>query len=168
MSNGPRVPKLNPIRALSDGLNYFALFLPGGLETMIALARLSENQKVQAVALQWNSLSRKNRRNTPIDQLCRAAGVGDSKFLGTVTGTAFELGIDVSGVFAAMMNLDAMAAYMHGPLGFKDRARVLHSVGLLAWGNESTVGDELSELQDLPSFEAETIQSTRLLKRWRR
>ena len=89
MSNGTRTPRLNPIRALSDGVNYVAAFLPGGLETMIALARLSENQKVQAVALQWNSLSRRNRGNTPIDQLCRAAGVGDSKFLGTVTGTAF-------------------------------------------------------------------------------
>ena len=70
-------------------------------------------------------------------------------------------------MFAAIINLDAMAAYMRRPLGFKDRARVLHSVGLLAWGNESTAGDELSDSDDLPSFEADTIQSTRLLKRRR-
>ena len=131
---------------------------------MIALARLSEDQKVKSVALQWNSLSRKDRRNAPIDQLCRAVGVDDSKFLGAVTSTAFELGIDVSRVFAAITNLDAMPTRMGRALGFKDRERILRSVGLAARRNEATTVGQLGELEDLPSFETDTIESTRFLK----
>src|SRR5882762_10372454 len=111
MANRTLRPRLNPIRALSDGLNYFALFLPGGLENMIELARLSEDQKVQEVARRWNALPRKDRKNTSLDELCGAAGVTPSKFLGVVVATACELGMDVRGVMAAIANLDTMPAH---------------------------------------------------------
>jgi hypothetical protein len=164
-------PKLNPIRALSDGLDYFARSLPGGVQTTIALARLSEDEAVQAVALFWNELPRKQRRNVSLDELCRDAGVGASKFLGTVVGKAYELGIDVSAVFEAIMNLDSMPKYIKRALrpgAFRDRERILRSAGLLPRSKEPTAGTSSNPVEDLPSIEEETICFTRLLRRGRR
>jgi hypothetical protein len=171
MSNRTQIPKLNPIRALSDGLNHFALFLPGGVQNTIALARLSEDEAVQAVALLWNELPRKQRRHASLDELCRGAGVGVSKFLGTVVGKAFELGFDVRAVFEAIVNLDSMPKYINRALrpgAFSDRERILRSAGLLRRSKEPTAETPSNPVEDLPSIEEETICFTRLLRRGRR
>lgn len=167
MANRTGIPELNPIRALSDGLDYFALFLPGGVPNTIALARLSEDEGVQAVALLWNELPRKQRRNASLDELCRGAGVGVSKFLGTVVGKAFELGMDVSAIFEAIMNLDSMPKYINRALrpgAFRDRERILRSAGLLPRSKEPTAATVSNPVEDLPSIEEDTIRFTRLLR----
>src|SRR5262249_13425211 len=96
MANRTQRPKLNPLRSLSEGLDYFASFLPGGLENVIDLARFSQDEKVQELASRWNALPRKDRKQASLDQLCKAVGIGTSKFLGVVVETAHELGIDIT------------------------------------------------------------------------
>jgi hypothetical protein len=167
MANRTQRPRLNPIRALSDGLNYCALFLPGGLENMIELARLSEDEKAQEVSRRWNALPRKDRKNTSLDELCGAAGLATSNFLGAVVATAYELGFDVRGVLAAVMNLGTMPAHMDRVAkrgGFKDRCRILQSMAIWPGGVRRTLERPAVELQGLPSFEEDTIESTRFLE----
>jgi hypothetical protein len=57
------------------GLNLGAANLPGGMQTMIHLAWLSEHPKVRAVAVQWNALSADGKRNVILEDLCNASGV---------------------------------------------------------------------------------------------
>ena len=169
MSNRTGTPKLNPIRAMSDGLNYFALFLPGGVENTIFLARISEHEKAQEVARRWYALPRRDRKNASLDELCKAAGVDPSKFLGVVAGTAHELGIDVSDVMAAIANLDTLPAYMDRVVkrgGFRERARILQSAGLYPRSDGPTADCQPFDLEGLPSFEEDTIEFTRLLEAW--
>jgi hypothetical protein len=169
MSNGTRKPKLNPIRALSDGLNYFALFLPGGVENMIFLARLSEDEKVQEVARRWNAVPRKDRKNSSLDELCKAACVDPGKFLGVVAGTAYELGIDVRDVMTAIANLDTMPAHMDRVVkrgGFRDRQRIFQSSGIWPRSDGPRADQPPVEIEGLPSFEEDTIESTRFLEGW--
>ena len=169
MANRAQQPKLNPLRSFSEGLNYFALFLPGGLENAIDLARLSQDEKVQEVSCRWKALPRKDRKNVSLDQLCKAAGVGTSKFLGVVVETAHELGIEVRDVVKAIANLETMPAYMERVAkrgGFKDRARVLQSSGLYAPNGGPRADKAPFEIEGLPSFEEETMEFTRLLEAW--
>jgi hypothetical protein len=169
MSNPTRTPKTNPIRALSDGLNYVALFLPGGLENMIDLARLSEDEKAQEIARQWNALPRRDRKNTSLDELCAAAGVRAAKFLGVVVTTGYELGMDLNGVVAAIANLDTMRAHMDRVVkrgGFRDRHRILQSTGIWPRSDRPTADRPRFEFEGLGSFEEDTIESTRLLEGW--
>jgi len=169
MANRTQRPKLNPIRSLSEGLNYFALFLPGGLENVIDLARFSENENVQEVARRWNALPRRERKNASLDDLCKAAGVGASKFLGVVVATAHELGMDVSGVVAAIANLETMPAHMERVAkrgGFRDRERVLQSVGFYPSNDRPGADQPAFECEGLQSFEEETIEFTRLVEGW--
>ena len=85
------------------GLNLGAAGLPGGIRTMLHIAWLSENPKVRAVAVQWNALSADDKRNVILEDLCDAAGVTDEEFAATVARTGFELGIDVGGMMAGIM-----------------------------------------------------------------
>ncbi|HLN01083.1 MAG TPA: hypothetical protein VK335_17470 [Bryobacteraceae bacterium] len=163
------IPKLNPIRSLSDGLNYFALFLPGGLENVIDLARLSENEKVQEVARRWYALPRKDRKHASLDELCKASGVSASKFLGVVVATAHELGMDVRGVVRAIVNAQTLPAHMERVAkrgGFKDRQRILQSVGLYPRDDRPRADQPAFECEGLQSFEEETIEFTRLVEGW--
>jgi len=169
MRNRTRTPKLNPIRASSDDLNYFALFLPGGVENTIDLARLSENEEVQEVACRWYALPRKDRKNTSLDELCKAAGVDPGKFLGVVVATAYELGIDVGGVMAAIANLDTTPVHMDRVVkrgGFRDRERILRSAGVYPRRDGPRAEQPGFEIEGLGSFEEETIESTRFLEGW--
>ena len=138
---------------------------------MIALARLSENEKAQEVARRWNALPRKDRSHTSLDELCGAADVTPSKLLGVVVATAHELGMDVGGVLRAIANFDTIPPHMDRVVkrgGFKDRARILESVGLYSQSDGPRADQLPSEIESLESFEADTIQYTRLLKGWRR
>jgi hypothetical protein len=169
MANRAQQPKLNPIRSLTEGLNYFALFLPGGLENAIDLARLSQDEKVQEVASRWKALPRKDQKNASLDQLCKASGIGASKFLGAVVETAHELGIEVRYVVKAIANLETVPAYMERVVkrgGFKDRARVLQSSGLYPPDDGPRADKAPFEIEGLPSFEEETMEFTRLLEGW--
>jgi hypothetical protein len=85
-------------------LRSYARYLPGGVETMIRLARLSPDEKVRAVALRWLRLPRRIRRKASLESLCAAAGVSDHEFFGEVMATACELGIDALRMLAAPAN----------------------------------------------------------------
>ena len=138
---------------------------------MIALARLSENEKAQEVARRWNALLRKDRSHTSLDEICESANITPSKVLGVVVATAHELGMDVGGVVRAIANFDSIPAHMDRVVkrgGFKDRARILESVGLYSRSDGPRADQLPFEIEGLESFEEDTIQSTRLLKRWRR
>ncbi len=135
---------------------------------MIALARLCEDENVREVALRWNVLGRADRKNMSLTNLCREVGLGDSKFLGAVVAIAYELNIDVRGVVAAAANLDGLTTQvcfsaMRG--GRRARWALLHSAGLLA-SSEPVAADRSRE--GLPSFEQDTIESTRFLRRRRK
>jgi DNA-binding transcriptional regulator YiaG len=68
--------------------------LRGGLETMIVLAWLSEDEGVSEVAAQWSLLTSGDKHKMEIERLCLAAGVEPADFMGAVAATAWELGIE--------------------------------------------------------------------------
>jgi len=77
-------------------LKYEAAGLPGGLETMILLGWLSEDDRVRAIAGRWSSLPRTIRPQVELEELCREIGLDRAVFGHNITMTAFDLGIDVS------------------------------------------------------------------------
>jgi len=63
---------------------------------MIHLAHLSIDPRVRSVARAWHSLTEVEKIETRIEKLCCAAGLSSADFVGRVSGTAWELGIDVA------------------------------------------------------------------------
>jgi hypothetical protein len=62
---------------------------------MFHLAGLSGGDpRVRAVAHAWHSLSAVEKVECHIEELCRAAGISGADFVGHVSGTASELGIE--------------------------------------------------------------------------
>jgi hypothetical protein len=84
------------------GLLYIGSCFPRGLNTMIMLARQSRNPGIRTVMETWLSLDDERRAEIELEDLCWATGIDDGAFLGDVMGTAFELGMDISGVFDGM------------------------------------------------------------------
>ena len=81
-------PRLRPRR-----LEEAARFLPGGVRTMIHLARLSPDPRVRKVADTRHSLTAVAKVDSRIEDLCRAAGISDEDFIAGVDGVGIELGI---------------------------------------------------------------------------
>jgi DNA-binding transcriptional regulator YiaG len=77
-------------------LRHLADSIPGGLETIIVLAWLSDDDRARAVRDCWNSLSRRVKHNVEVEDLCRAVGIDAGHFFGIVAATAFRLGMDIS------------------------------------------------------------------------
>jgi hypothetical protein len=73
-----------------------------GAETMVMLASLSRDDRVRAVAERWTLLSRKAKQTIEFEQLCRAVHIDGGHFFSVITGTAFELGMDVSGFIGSV------------------------------------------------------------------
>src|SRR5215471_18703982 len=94
--------RLNALLSMNDSLRYFSSYIPGGLGTMVALARLSTNESVRRLAVAWNSMPRKEHRTVNLDRLCASADVAPSEFLGGVAEVAYELGMDVSQLMASL------------------------------------------------------------------
>jgi DNA-binding transcriptional regulator YiaG len=69
--------------------------LPGGVETMMFLAWLSEDPGTRAVAKRWVALARKQKEDIEIEEICRAAGLEYGIFFSEIASTGFELGIIV-------------------------------------------------------------------------
>ncbi len=84
-------------------LKFAARCLPGGLETFIVLASLSDDERVRTVADRWNSLPSELKRIVEIETLCHSAGIASEVVFGKVAATAFELGIDTSGLIGRAM-----------------------------------------------------------------
>src|SRR5215472_10954817 len=99
-----RKRRLNALLSMNDSLRYFSSYIPGGVGTMIAFARLSTNESVRRVAFAWNSMPRKEHRTVNLDRLCASAGVAPSKVLGSVAEIAYELGMDVSQLTTSLMS----------------------------------------------------------------
>ena len=95
------------------GLLYIGSCFPYGLRTMTVLACQSQNAKVRTVMKSWLALDDERRVETEIENVCWATGISAGEFLADVMGTAFELGMDVSGVFKGMV---AMPTLMIGCL----------------------------------------------------
>jgi hypothetical protein len=74
------------------------------MRAMMHLAWLSKTAQVRAVAERWNALSAEGRRNVVLEHLCDAAGIAGEQLVAAVACTAFELGIDVSGMMGAIVH----------------------------------------------------------------
>lgn len=74
---------------------------PGGLETMMSLAWLSEDQGTRAVAKRWGALARKQKEDIEIEEICQAqaAGVEYGTFFREIACTGWEVGIIVPFAF---------------------------------------------------------------------
>lgn len=93
-----------------SGLNWIATFLPYGVPTMINLAWLSQNAKARKVASYWMTLDTAGKDNVQLDDLCDEVGITPAEFVGAVAGTAHELDMDVSAVFAGIARMaDALS-----------------------------------------------------------
>jgi hypothetical protein len=75
---------------------------------MIVLARQSRNPGIRTVIETWLSSDDERRAEIELEDLCWATGIDDGAFLGDVMGTAFELGMDISGVFDGMAAMDSV------------------------------------------------------------
>jgi hypothetical protein len=90
------------------GLKYALSHLPYGLKTAMHLASLSHDRRVRSVAARWRALDKDQQASTFLEDLCEDAGIDGPYLLGKVLSTAFELGIDVSGVIGGMMRMPEM------------------------------------------------------------
>jgi hypothetical protein len=70
-----RTRRLHALLALNDSLRFLSAYIPGGVFTTIALARMSSDEKVRQVAFAWNALPRKEHKTVNLDQLCLNAGL---------------------------------------------------------------------------------------------
>jgi hypothetical protein len=73
----------------------FSAEFRGGLETMIVLAYLSEDEGVREVAAVWSSLTAAGKQRVEIEVLCLAVGVEPADFIRGVSATAWELGMKI-------------------------------------------------------------------------
>jgi hypothetical protein len=122
------------------GLNRGADGLPGGFPTLIHLAWLSENPKVRAVAARWDALPAGEKRNIILEDMCDAAGILRSEFFVNVATTAFELGIDVAGMLAGILEtgvalqcLAGTAMATPGRNGLKAREQFFEAERVFGW-----------------------------------
>jgi hypothetical protein len=80
-----------------------ARLLPGRVRTMMHLTWLSRDPRARALADTWHSLTAVEKVEVHIEKLCHAAGISDADFIGCVSGAAWELGIDIAALFAALL-----------------------------------------------------------------
>ena len=131
------LPGLEPVFnfAMGSDLRSLAAWLPGGVPTMIRLARLSPDEKIRAVALRWLRLPRRIRRTAAIESLCASADVPYHQFFGDIVATTYELGIDGTRMVAAQRNatiaLQALAREATGSRNGRARQRFLEATGRL-------------------------------------
>lgn len=105
------------------GLKYLARSLPGGIKTMIYLAWFSKDEKVRAVAALWNQLPWRAKRGVELEEVCLAAGVQTARFFSEISGTAFELGIDVDGLAHALLQTGKVAISFYKAVSTSSRVR---------------------------------------------
>ena len=72
--------------------------LPGGVTGMLTLAWLSGDSRARAVRNYWNFIPRETRGEIAVEELCQRAGIEPGELVGLVTRTAYNLGMDVTGV----------------------------------------------------------------------
>jgi hypothetical protein len=77
-------------------LRHLANTIPGGVETMILFAWLSDDDRARTVRDRWNSLPRRAKHSVEVEDLCRAVGIDAGHFFGIVAARAFKLGMDTS------------------------------------------------------------------------
>ena len=73
---------------------YAQRHLRGGLETMMVLAWLCENERVREVATLWSWLTHAEKLTVEIERLCQEVGVEAKDFIREAAGTAWELWVE--------------------------------------------------------------------------
>jgi hypothetical protein len=159
-------PAINPLAVR-------AVQVIGSKQQFIEFARPSEDEGVRGLVQRWDRLSPSDRRAVSICDLCAAASVHFSKLLGEVTAQAFDSGMNVSGLLAAVIQPQVVKAMVKsalrlGPPGVKDRQKLLAHSGFLPMPKGATVfriqqqinsAHELKggETTPLPSFSADRV-----------
>jgi len=153
----------------TSALAYVARFLPGGKAGLVELARLSDDERVQAVVADYDSLDKCRRQNTRLEVLCEGHGIAAREFLGAVVSAAFDYSTDLSRLIAALAQPRVVTAAVRNAVrqpGFRDREMLLQSSGFAPTpkgisiqttavaGAKASAADE--KATGLPSF-AETI-----------
>ena len=82
--------------------------LRSGLETLIVLAWLSEEERVREVAARWSWLTQSEKWKVGIKTLCLVVRVEPVDFIRAVAGTAWELGIE----FPLQFGIDDVRSYV--------------------------------------------------------
>src|SRR5262245_16403219 len=65
--------------------------VPGGVQTVLALAWLSSDKRPRAVANTWRSLDTETKRRTTVEDLCGGADITVTEFFRSVYRTGLEL-----------------------------------------------------------------------------
>jgi hypothetical protein len=161
------LPAINPIAIR-------AIQALGSKQHFIEYARLSHDEKIQALVARWDRLSPSDRRALSISDLCAATGLRFSKLLGAVTAQAFDQNTDVSSLIAAVnqprvVKAAVRSALCLGPAGVRDRHMLLSHSNFLPVPKSATtifgVQQQISathalkggEATSLPSFSADII-----------
>ena len=161
--------RLHALTDSNDSVRYFSSYVPGGIFTMIALARLSADERVRQAAFAWNALPRAEHRTVNLDRLCWDVGLSPGSVLGSIAETAFELGMDVSELMSGLAgHFSAIQAEIARARAGRrrDLERFFRSSGFLPDSTTRTANREAADPDsELEPIEEDTIEFTRMLKR---
>ncbi len=124
-------------------------FLPGGVETLMHLAWLSQDEKAREVARRWNALSKPHRQTLAVEVLCMAVGVRSWDLVAVVARTGWELGIDTSGLIEGASLAEGFAGFMANaakPQNYRMREAVTRLAGQVRPGQYAPAGPEWPSL----------------------
>ncbi len=158
------------------GLNYFATYLPGGRETMMELARLSDRETVQNVATLYAQLSAEKQRTIVIEELCIAASVSPVDFISAVTSVAYTVNMDISRLLASLAQPEVVQAAIDRAKdtegGHADRKMLLQAQKFLPVGalnisqkQVAVAGAQANAEASGPSFEDILRESAEVVRR---
>jgi hypothetical protein len=72
---------------------------------MIFLAWHSPDARIRQVAERWRALDDEQQATTELEDICDEVGIEAADLLGDVVRTAYQLEIDLSGVFVGMVRM---------------------------------------------------------------
>ena len=116
------------------GLAYVASLLPGGLTSMMTLARYSPNPRVLGVVERWSTLPAADRKSAVIDDICFACEISPAEFIGEIARAAYSQSMDISKLMASIgqpLAVKAMTEQAASPDGVADRRMLFQTTGLL-------------------------------------
>jgi hypothetical protein len=163
-------------------LDYLAVRFPEGREGFVEMMRWAREvePKLGPIVRAWDDLSLAKRRSTSLDQLAQASPeLTISRIAGAVAEAAMQHGMNMSNMIAGMAHPKIVQTSIERALrpdGIQDRKlQFMHSGFLPHEGGsvfnvsasaaaESLTSTVVQTGPALPSFEAETIERTKLIR----
>lgn len=125
--------------------------LKGGRITLLAYASVlaDKDERFAYMISYFNQLSKSEKLNVRMEDLCAAAGIPPGEFLGKVTQVAFEQNMDLSNLIAAISQPEVVEYTIQQaqtPEGHKDREFLMKHSGFLpqAKGTEIQILNQIA------------------------